>query len=65
VTSRLGWRTEFPWERYERWAVRTPSVRLVENRPIPPLGHFSLVRYVKLPSHAAENPMPVPAERHA
>ncbi|MBV9776491.1 MAG: class I SAM-dependent methyltransferase [Acetobacteraceae bacterium] len=65
VTSRLGWRTEFPWERYERWAVRTPSVRLVENRPIPPLGHFSLVRYVKLPSHAAENPIPVLAERHA
>jgi phosphatidylethanolamine/phosphatidyl-N-methylethanolamine N-methyltransferase len=49
VTSKLGWRTEFPWSRYEAWASANPRVRLVEHRPLPPLGHFSLVRYRKLP----------------
>ena len=48
VTSRLGWRTEFPWERYQRWAAALPVMRLVERRPIPPLGHFSLIRYTKV-----------------
>ena len=48
ITSRLGFRTEFAWERYVDWAASVPSVRLVERRPLPPLGHFSLVRYVKL-----------------
>lgn len=48
VTTRLGFRTEFPWERYVAWAERTPAVRLVERRALPPLGHFSLVRYAKL-----------------
>ena len=46
VTSRLGWRTEFPWARYERWAKRSP-VCLLERRALPPLGHFSLIRFVK------------------
>jgi phosphatidylethanolamine/phosphatidyl-N-methylethanolamine N-methyltransferase len=49
VTSRLGWRTEFPWARYEQWADRTPSVRLLERRALPPLGHFWLIRFAKLP----------------
>ena len=49
VASRLGWRTEFPWARYLRWAAGWPTLQLVERRPIPPLGHFSLIRYVKLP----------------
>jgi phosphatidylethanolamine/phosphatidyl-N-methylethanolamine N-methyltransferase len=48
ITSRLGWRTEFPWSRYEAWAARNGRVRLLEQRPLPPLGHFSLVRYRKL-----------------
>ena len=49
VTSKLGWRTEFPWERYEAWAADNGRVELAENRPLPPLGHFSLVRYRKKP----------------
>ena len=48
VTTRLGFRTEFPWERYEAWAARNGQVRLLERRPLPPLGHFSLVRFQKL-----------------
>jgi phosphatidylethanolamine/phosphatidyl-N-methylethanolamine N-methyltransferase len=48
LTRRLGFRTDFPWDRYERWAATTPQVKLLERRPLPPLGHFSLVRYRKL-----------------
>lgn len=48
ITSRLGFRTEFPWERYENWAKRNGTVELIERRPLPPLGHFALVRYRKL-----------------
>lgn len=48
LTSRLGFRTEFPWSRYEAWAATRRDVRLMENRPLPPLGHFSLVRYQKI-----------------
>ncbi|MBL6082619.1 methyltransferase domain-containing protein [Belnapia sp. T18] len=47
LTSRLGWRTQFPWRRYEDWALNAPALRLVERRPIPPLGHFSLIRFAK------------------
>lgn len=50
VTSRLGFRTDFPWARYETWAAATPQVKLIEQRPLPPLGHFSLVRFRKLAS---------------
>ncbi len=47
VTSKLGFRTEFAWERYKRWADNMPMVRLLERRPLPPLGHFSLIRFAK------------------
>ena len=48
LTSRLGWRTEFPWARYEQWAAQSGAVRLLERRELPPLGHFSLIRFVRL-----------------
>lgn len=47
VTSRLGWRTEFPWARYQAWQAWNGRVELAEYRPLPPLGHFSLIRYRK------------------
>ena len=50
VTSKLGWRTEVPWSRYEAWAATQPGIRLMDNRPLPPLGHFSLIRYRKMPA---------------
>jgi phosphatidylethanolamine/phosphatidyl-N-methylethanolamine N-methyltransferase len=46
--TRLGWRSEFPWKRFEQWAQRTRhNVRLIERQPVPPLGHFSLIRFGK------------------
>ena len=47
LVRRLGWRTEFPWDRFARWTERRTDVRLIERRPMPPLGHFSLLRFVK------------------
>ena len=48
IAQRLGWRSKFPWERFERWAARSPAAYLIERRPVPPLGHFSLIRFGKL-----------------
>jgi phosphatidylethanolamine/phosphatidyl-N-methylethanolamine N-methyltransferase len=47
ITSRLGFRTEFPFERYADWAAANGSVELVERSPLPPLGHFELLRFRK------------------
>lgn len=47
VARRLGWRTEFPWMRYAQWLRRSRDVALVERRPMPPLGHFCLIRLTK------------------
>ncbi len=48
LTSRLGWRTEFAWSRYQRWAASCPAVTLLERRALPPLGHFSLIRFLRV-----------------
>jgi len=53
VARRLGWRPEFAWERLAGWAARHGGVRLIERRPMPPLGHFSLIRFERLPERAA------------
>lgn len=48
LARRLGWRPEFRWQRLAQWAERHGGVRLIERRPMPPLGHFSLIRYGRL-----------------
>ena len=48
IAQKLGWRSKFPWERFERWSASSPSAYLIERRPVPPLGHFSLIRFGKL-----------------
>lgn len=48
VTTKLGWRTDFPFALFTDWAAGHPGVRLIERRPLPPLGHFSLLRFEKL-----------------
>jgi phosphatidylethanolamine/phosphatidyl-N-methylethanolamine N-methyltransferase len=47
LARRLGWRPEFPWARLVNWAARHGGVNLIERRPMPPMGHFSLIRYRK------------------
>jgi len=47
IVRRLGWRTEFPWEVFTRWIDRSDDIRLIERRPVPPFGHFSLLRFAK------------------
>jgi phosphatidylethanolamine/phosphatidyl-N-methylethanolamine N-methyltransferase len=45
VARRLGWQPDFGWDRLARWAERRSDVRLIERRPVAPLGHFSLIRF--------------------
>jgi phosphatidylethanolamine/phosphatidyl-N-methylethanolamine N-methyltransferase len=47
LVCRLGWRTEFPWERFDRWIGQRNDMHLIERRAMPPFGHFSLLRFVK------------------
>ena len=47
VARQLGWRPEFPWGRLTAWLDGTPGMHLIERRPMPPLGHFSLIRFGK------------------
>ena len=45
LAQRLGWQPDFPYERLVAWAARRDGMRLIDRRPMPPLGHFSLVRF--------------------
>ena len=47
AARKLGWRSEFAFERYASWAARTEGLELLERRAVPPFGHFSLIRFAK------------------
>jgi phosphatidylethanolamine/phosphatidyl-N-methylethanolamine N-methyltransferase len=47
AARKLGWRTEFSFGRYARWAAQRAGMRLVERRAMPPFGHFNLIRFGK------------------
>ncbi len=47
LVNRLGWRTEFAWDRYLAWARTRRDIVILERRALPPLGHFSLIRMGK------------------
>ncbi|HYC17562.1 MAG TPA: class I SAM-dependent methyltransferase [Pseudolabrys sp.] len=53
VARRLGWRPEFRFGRLADWAASHGGVRLIEHRPMPPLGHFSLIRFERRADKAA------------
>jgi len=55
LARRLGWRPEFRWERLAQWAARHGGVSVVERRAMPPLGHFSLIRFSRLDPRAGEH----------
>ena len=54
VVRKLGWRTEFSFERYRRWVATHSDLRIAESRPMPPLGHFYLLRIAKASGARAE-----------
>ncbi|MEI7804599.1 MAG: methyltransferase domain-containing protein [Hyphomicrobiales bacterium] len=47
LARRLGWRPEFRFGRLADWAARHGGVRVIERRAMPPLGHFSLIRFAR------------------
>lgn len=47
IARRLGWRPEFEWARLQRWVDAHPGMKVIERMPMPPLGHFSLIRFGK------------------
>ena len=48
AARKLGWRTEFSFARYARWAAQSQDMRLIERRAMPPFGHFNLIRFGKV-----------------
>jgi phosphatidylethanolamine/phosphatidyl-N-methylethanolamine N-methyltransferase len=56
AARKLGWRSDFSWQRYAGWLKRTPGIVLLERRALPPFGHFSLIRFAKID--------PAPSDRH-
>ena len=48
IARQLGWRPEFRFQRLADWAARHGGVRVIERRPMPPMGHFSLIRFERL-----------------
>jgi phosphatidylethanolamine/phosphatidyl-N-methylethanolamine N-methyltransferase len=63
VARRLGWRPEFRWGRLAQWAESHHAMYVVERRPMPPLGHFSLIRFGKSAADAAPADHPAAAQR--
>src|SRR5262249_36627294 len=47
AARKLGWRTEFSWERYLRWAATSKGMSVLERSSMPPFGHFCLIRFGK------------------
>ncbi len=48
IAKKLGWRSEFPWQRFESWLrASAHDMYLIDKTPMPPLGHFSLIRFGK------------------
>src|ERR1700691_1892450 len=54
LARRLGWRPEFRWERLASWAAGHGGVHVIERRAMPPLGHFSLIRFGKRGASSAQ-----------
>ena len=48
LARRLGWRPEFRFGRLADWAKSHGGVRILERRPLPPFGNFTLIRFARL-----------------
>ncbi|MBE7158795.1 MAG: methyltransferase domain-containing protein [Rhodospirillales bacterium] len=59
IVNRFGWRSDFPWSRFETWlATSEHDMTLIERQPVPPFGHFSVIRFGKAPVSVAVNDHP-------
>jgi phosphatidylethanolamine/phosphatidyl-N-methylethanolamine N-methyltransferase len=45
---RLGWRIHFPWRVIGDWLESRKDMRLIERRPLTPLGLFTLIRIQRI-----------------
>jgi phosphatidylethanolamine/phosphatidyl-N-methylethanolamine N-methyltransferase len=54
-TRHLGWHPDFPWEVIGDWCAGRPSIKLIERRPLAPLGLFTLIRLRKAAEAEAAN----------
>jgi phosphatidylethanolamine/phosphatidyl-N-methylethanolamine N-methyltransferase len=62
IAKRLGWRSDFPWSRFAGWLGSTRyEMRVIERRPMPPFGHFSLIRFGKAASVESAGRVPAAA----
>jgi phosphatidylethanolamine/phosphatidyl-N-methylethanolamine N-methyltransferase len=52
IVCRLGWRLEFPWDRFANWTAGRDDIQLIERRRMPPFDHFSLLRFGKRSPHS-------------
>jgi phosphatidylethanolamine/phosphatidyl-N-methylethanolamine N-methyltransferase len=48
LARRLGWRPEFRFARLAAWAASHGGVRIIERRPLPPFGNFTVIRFARL-----------------
>ncbi len=48
AVRKLGWRSEFRFARLAAWAQRHRDLRLVERRPLPPFGNFTVTRFRRI-----------------
>ena len=54
VANRFGWRSDFPWSRFDAWlATSDHDMTLIDRQPVPPFGHFSVIRFGKAPASVA------------
>jgi ubiquinone/menaquinone biosynthesis C-methylase UbiE len=56
ISRPLGLRPEFPFGRLEAWARTNSAIARVERHPVPPMGMFTLVRFVKA-AHPIAQPL--------
>ena len=61
VVNRFGWRSDFPWSRFDAWlATSEHDMTLIDRQPVPPFGHFSVIRFGKAPVSVAAKRSPQP-----
>ena len=61
VANRFGWRSDFPWSLFDSWLAASPcDMHLIERQPVPPFGHFSVIRFGKSPAGVAVHHAPQP-----